>query len=217
MSRIGTMGHSRGGEGVVWNGIVDGSAPTRTGSTPCCALAPVDFTRATINEVPFAVMLPYCDGDVYDLQGVHFFDDSRYLVPGDASPKSTRHRVRRQPQLLQHGLVALGRVPGRLRRRSVDLREDRLTQRCRSGGSAPTSSELLPPVRRRRDLPRSDVDRRRHPGVDRPGSDARELPGARHTGPAPGRRPVRRVRTGSPSARRVAPYGPRDWVCTGGA
>jgi hypothetical protein len=34
-------------------------------------------------------MLPYCDGDVSDLQGIHFFDDSRYLVPDDPAPKST--------------------------------------------------------------------------------------------------------------------------------
>ena len=53
------------------------------------ALAPVDFTRTTINNVTFATMLPTCDGDVSDLQGVHFFDDSRYNVPGDPTPKHT--------------------------------------------------------------------------------------------------------------------------------
>jgi hypothetical protein len=89
LSRIGTMGHSRGGEGVVWNTIVDREQPTPYGIDAVLALAPVDFTRVTINEVPFAVMLPYCDGDVSDLQGVHFFDDSRYAVPGDETPKST--------------------------------------------------------------------------------------------------------------------------------
>ncbi len=89
MSQIGTMGHSRGGEGVVWNEIVDQERPDPYGIDAVLALAPVDFTRATINDVPFTVMLPYCDGDVYDLQGVHFFDDSRYLVPGDPAAKST--------------------------------------------------------------------------------------------------------------------------------
>jgi hypothetical protein len=83
------MGHSRGGEGVVWNEIVDRERPQPYGIDAVLALAPVDFTRATINDVPFAVMLPYCDGDVYDLQGIHYFDDSRYLVPGDPTPKST--------------------------------------------------------------------------------------------------------------------------------
>jgi hypothetical protein len=52
-------------------------------------IAPVDFTRETVNRVPLAVVLPYCDGDVFDLQGVHFFDDARYRVPGDAKPKHT--------------------------------------------------------------------------------------------------------------------------------
>jgi hypothetical protein len=89
LSRIGTMGHSRGGEGVVWHRIVDEEREDPYGIDAVLALAPVDFTRATINEVPFTVMLPYCDGDVYDLQGVHFFDDSRYLVPGDPAAKST--------------------------------------------------------------------------------------------------------------------------------
>ena len=89
MSRIGTMGHSRGGEGVVWNDIVDQQRANPYGIDAILALAPVDFTRQPINDVPFAVMLPYCDGDVSDLQGIHFYDDSRYLVPGDPTPKST--------------------------------------------------------------------------------------------------------------------------------
>lgn len=87
LTRIGTMGHSRGGEGVVWHKIVDDERADPFGVDAVLALAPVDFTRVTINRVPFAVMLPYCDGDVSDLQGVHFFDDSRYEVPGDPTPK----------------------------------------------------------------------------------------------------------------------------------
>ena len=89
MSRIGTMGHSRGGEGAVWHKIVDDERTDPYGLDAVLALAPVDFTRVTINEVPFSVVLPTCDGDVSDLQGVHFFDDSRYAVPGDATPKHT--------------------------------------------------------------------------------------------------------------------------------
>jgi len=89
LSTIGTMGHSRGGEGVVWNVIVDRERDTPYGIDAVLALAPVDFTRVTINRVPFDVMLPYCDGDVSDLQGIHYFDDSRYAVPSDTTPKST--------------------------------------------------------------------------------------------------------------------------------
>jgi hypothetical protein len=87
MTRIGTMGHSRGGEGVVWQVIVDRERPNPYGIDAVLPLAPVDFTRATINDVSLAVMLPYCDGDVSDLQGIHFYDDARYLVDGDRSPK----------------------------------------------------------------------------------------------------------------------------------
>jgi hypothetical protein len=50
-------------------------------------LAPVDFNRFVVNNAALNVMLPYCDGDVSDLQGVHFYDDARYNVPGDNAPK----------------------------------------------------------------------------------------------------------------------------------
>jgi hypothetical protein len=89
MTRIGTMGHSRGGEGVVWHVIVDRKRDDPYGIDAVLPLAPVDFTRVTVNRVALAVVLPYCDGDVFDLQGVHFFDDARYRVPGDPTPKHT--------------------------------------------------------------------------------------------------------------------------------
>src|SRR5262249_29006658 len=50
-------------------------------------LAPVDFNRFVVNRAALFVLLPYCDGDVSDLQGVHFYDDARYNVPGDTAPK----------------------------------------------------------------------------------------------------------------------------------
>lgn len=89
MSRIGVMGHSRGGEGAVWQVIVDRNRTSPYGIDAVLPLAPVDFTRVAVNDVPLGVMLPYCDGDVWDLQGVHFFDDARYLMPGDPTPKAT--------------------------------------------------------------------------------------------------------------------------------
>ncbi len=89
MTRIGVMGHSRGGEGAVWNVIVDRERSTPYGIDAVLPLAPVDFDRMTVNDIPMGVILPYCDGDVSDLQGVHFFDDARYLLPGDPTPKAT--------------------------------------------------------------------------------------------------------------------------------
>jgi hypothetical protein len=89
MTRTGVMGHSRGGEGAVYNALVDQGRPVPYGLDAVLAIAPVDFTRVPINNTAFGVILPTCDGDVSDLQGVHFFDDSRYAVPGDPTPKAT--------------------------------------------------------------------------------------------------------------------------------
>ena len=51
------------------------------------ALAPTDFSRLELTRIPFEVILPYCDGDVSDLQGIHFYDDARYLDATDSAPK----------------------------------------------------------------------------------------------------------------------------------
>ena len=88
LSKVGTMGHSRGGEGVVRHFILNEDAGSPYGIEAVLPLAPTDFNRSVINEVPLAVLLPYCDGDVADLQGVHFFDDARY-VAGDSAAKHT--------------------------------------------------------------------------------------------------------------------------------
>ena len=87
LTRVGTMGHSRGGEGVVRHFVLNQSLGSPYGIKAVFPLAPVDFNRPVINNVPLAVMLPYCDGDVADLQGVHFYDDARYNVPGDTAAK----------------------------------------------------------------------------------------------------------------------------------
>jgi hypothetical protein len=41
------------------------------------------------NDTPFAVLLPYCDGDQEDLDGTGFFDGARYSLGGDTAPKYT--------------------------------------------------------------------------------------------------------------------------------
>lgn len=87
MSRIGTMGHSRGGEGVVRHFGLNNSLGSPYGIKAVFPLAPVDFNRPVVNRAALSVLLPYCDGDVNDLQGVHFYDDARYNVPGDPAPK----------------------------------------------------------------------------------------------------------------------------------
>lgn len=87
MSRIGTMGHSRGGEGVVRHYVLNNSLGAPYGIKAVFPLAPVDFNRFVVNNAALNVLLPYCDGDVSDLQGVHFYDDARYNVSGDLAPK----------------------------------------------------------------------------------------------------------------------------------
>jgi hypothetical protein len=87
MQNIGTMGHSRGGEGVVRHFQYNQSLGSPYGIKAVFAIAPTDFNREIINRVPLAVTLPYCDGDVKTLEGVHYYDDSRYNVAGDPAAK----------------------------------------------------------------------------------------------------------------------------------
>ncbi len=89
MDNVGTMGHSRGGEGVVQHHVLNGSLGAPYGINAVLPIAPVDFSRSVINNVPLEVILPYCDGDVSDNQGVHFYDDALYNVPGDTGAKHT--------------------------------------------------------------------------------------------------------------------------------
>lgn len=89
LDNVGTMGHSRGGEGVVRHFLYNASLGSPYNITAVLPLAPVDFNRPVLNGAALAVPLPYCDGDVSDLQGVHFYDDSRYNSPGDPAAKHT--------------------------------------------------------------------------------------------------------------------------------
>ncbi len=80
LTRVGLMGHSRGGEGVsrAWAMARDeGALPPEITIRAVFALAPSDFDRQDIRGVPFAVLLPYCDGDMYDLSGSRLYDDAR--------------------------------------------------------------------------------------------------------------------------------------------
>lgn len=76
-SDIGVMGHSRGGEGAVTAGNLNEGLAHPWAIKSIFALAPIDFTRATLPDVVTTTLLPYCDGDVSDQQGQHFYADSR--------------------------------------------------------------------------------------------------------------------------------------------
>ncbi|MEM9554256.1 MAG: hypothetical protein AAGC60_08350 [Acidobacteriota bacterium] len=89
LDNVGTMGHSRGGEGVVRHFELNRAQGEPYGLQAVLPFAPTDFNRTVANRVPLGVVLPYCDGDVNDLQGVHFYDDARYNVSSDQEFKHT--------------------------------------------------------------------------------------------------------------------------------
>jgi hypothetical protein len=82
-SAIGLMGHSRGGDGVVRAALLNQNRPDPYNIASVLPLAPVDFGRLTLPEIPMMTILPYCDGDVTNLQGQHFIDDSRAIFGDD--------------------------------------------------------------------------------------------------------------------------------------
>ncbi|MDN5852483.1 MAG: hypothetical protein L0K86_06475, partial [Actinomycetia bacterium] len=88
MDQVVLVGHSRGGEGV------NQAAADSRGSAPYSIvgqllLAPTDFAQHTAGYTPTVVALPYCDGDVYDLQGQRFVDASAGLARGDNAIRSS--------------------------------------------------------------------------------------------------------------------------------
>ncbi len=88
MDRVVLVGHSRGGEGVNRASIqIPLSAPYRIAGQ--VLVAPTDFANQTAPYVPTVTLLPFCDGDVSDLQGQKFTDTARDLTTGDTSLKSS--------------------------------------------------------------------------------------------------------------------------------
>jgi dienelactone hydrolase len=86
-AKLGLMGHSRGGEGVARFAAKKPVTGFTLGAV--LPLAPTDFGRQIVTDVPLAVALPLCDGDVSDLQGIHYIDDGRYAKAGDTGSKLT--------------------------------------------------------------------------------------------------------------------------------
>ncbi|WP_139977780.1 alpha/beta hydrolase [Nocardioides litoris] len=89
MTRIGLMGHSRGGDAVTsfmdYNRIrTDGPRYPLRG---VISLAPVDYERKAPYGSPYMTILPFCDGDVSNLQGARFFERSQYVKGDDPFPR----------------------------------------------------------------------------------------------------------------------------------
>jgi hypothetical protein len=89
MTRIGLMGHSRGGDAVT--NFIDYNR-TRTDGPRyplrgVIALAQTDYERKAPYGVPFMSILPVCDGDVSNLQGARTFERSQYVNGNDPFPR----------------------------------------------------------------------------------------------------------------------------------
>ena len=90
MTRIGLMGHSRGGDAVT--SFIDYNrtrpAPgTRYPLRGVINLAGVDYERRAPYGVPYLSILPHCDGDVSNLQAARNFERGQYATDGDPFPK----------------------------------------------------------------------------------------------------------------------------------
>ncbi|UMG93582.1 hypothetical protein [Nocardioides sp. TF02-7] len=89
MTRIGLMGHSRGGDAVTsfidYNRIrTDGPRYPLRG---VISLAPVDYERKAPYGTPYMAILPWCDGDVSNLQGARFYERGQYRNGNDPFPR----------------------------------------------------------------------------------------------------------------------------------
>jgi dienelactone hydrolase len=89
MTRIGLMGHSRGGDAVT--SFIDYNRERTDGPRypirGVISLAPVDYERKAPYGMPYMTVLPMCDGDVSNLQGARFFERSQYINPKDPFPR----------------------------------------------------------------------------------------------------------------------------------
>ncbi len=83
-SRIGLMGHSRGGEGVVTATHVNQGRDVPYQIRSVIALAPTDFHARAVEDAALLSIVPYCDGDVSSLHGLRTFDHARMDDPETA-------------------------------------------------------------------------------------------------------------------------------------
>ncbi|MET3425509.1 hypothetical protein BJ973_004721 [Actinoplanes tereljensis] len=94
LTKVFLMGHSRGGEGVS-RAAMDTLTPppaaqdgyhgkVRWTIRGLLLIGPTIFGHDPVPDVPSATILPGCDGDVFDLQGQMFIDETRGVSHGKA-------------------------------------------------------------------------------------------------------------------------------------
>jgi hypothetical protein len=74
MSRIAVSGHSRGGEASVSAWLQNAALAIPFSIVAVSSIAPTDFSGYTLGNVPYFVILPAADGDVFDLAGQRIYD-----------------------------------------------------------------------------------------------------------------------------------------------
>jgi hypothetical protein len=79
LHRLVLVGHSRGGEGAE-RAAVDSDAGDPWTIRGLVLIGPTAFVRQVAPGVPTTVILPFCDGDVTDLQGQQYVDVGRDLT-----------------------------------------------------------------------------------------------------------------------------------------
>ncbi len=80
MTRIGLMGHSRGGDAVASFVLYNQTLPAgeRFPLRGVVSIAPVDYERHAPYGVPYLTVFGSCDGDVSNLQGARLYERSQY-------------------------------------------------------------------------------------------------------------------------------------------
>jgi len=89
MGRSAVSGHSRGGEASVGAWVRNAARPDPFHIIAVSSIAPVDTVGHVLGDVPYFVILPAADGDVWNLAGLRIFDRAGWsLSPVDATTKS---------------------------------------------------------------------------------------------------------------------------------
>lgn len=87
LRHVALVGHSRGGEAVAHVPGLLRSDPIRgVQVVSVFSIAPTDYHDPQVVDVPYAVLLPGCDADVWTLEGMDIYD--RSLVSGDGRAQS---------------------------------------------------------------------------------------------------------------------------------
>jgi hypothetical protein len=89
LQRVGTLGHSRGGQAALLQVALNESLGSPYGIRGVFAIGATRNDDTIATGVPIGLLLPYCDGDQEDLPSIRYFDESRYAVPGDPGAKFT--------------------------------------------------------------------------------------------------------------------------------